>query len=57
MCRQQQQWVVQHMEGRQALPPPARLALLQQLVATDAFERFLALKFPGTKVTAGNRLD
>ena len=44
----------QRMENRPAMAAAARVALLQELVQTDAFERFLALRFPGTKVSAGS---
>lgn len=48
--RQEQHWIAQRMETQRDLEPQARLALLKELVEADAFERFLALKFPGTKV-------
>ena len=56
MCREQQCWITQRMERSQAMQPPACLALLRQLVEADAFERFLALKFPGTKVCQNFKL-
>lgn len=48
--REQQAWLVKHMETPHELPPQAKLAVLSHLVETDTFEHFLAGKFPGNKV-------
>ncbi|KAK9809577.1 hypothetical protein WJX73_003787 [Symbiochloris irregularis] len=47
--REQQGWMVQRMERNREMKPATRIDLLKQLVEADAFERFLASKFPGTK--------
>lgn len=52
VCSAKKQWLVQRMENRQ---PPSRqqqLGILRGLVDADAFEKFLASKFPASKVTA-----
>ena len=48
--RRQQQWLASKLEARQ--PPPASqcLRILRMLVHADAFERFLAERFPNSKV-------
>lgn len=40
------------MERGRTMDGPARVALLKQLVEAEAFEQFLAAKFPGTKVSS-----
>ena len=42
--------MVQRMEAPAALSPQQRGSILRQIVHTDVLERFLAAKFPKTKV-------
>ncbi|DBA67070.1 hypothetical protein WJX79_005030 [Trebouxia sp. C0005] len=46
---EKKQWLVQRMENRQKATRQEQLAILRRLVDTDAFERFLAAKFPASK--------
>lgn len=46
---EKKQWLVQKMENRQSSTRQQQLAILRGLVDADAFERFLASKFPASK--------
>ena len=50
LCSEKKQWLVQRMENRQKATKQEQLAILRGLVDADAFERFLASKFPASKV-------
>ena len=50
-CSQKKQWLIQRMENRQPATKQQQLAILRGLVDADAFERFLASKFPASKVS------
>ena len=51
LCSEKKQWLVQKMENRQSSTRQQQLAILRGLVDADAFERFLASKFPASKVS------
>lgn len=50
--REEQQWLAQKVERKEPLGEAQRFRILQTLVHADAFERFLALHFPNSKVCA-----
>ena len=50
LCSEKKQWLVQRMENRQKATKQEQLAILRGLVDADAFESFLASKFPASKV-------
>ena len=50
LCSEKKQWLVQRMENRQKATKQEQLAILRGLVDADAIERFLASKFPASKV-------
>ena len=49
-CSEKKRWLVQRMENRQPATKNEQLGILRGLVDADAFERFLASKFPASKV-------
>ena len=51
VCSAKKQWLVQRMENRQQATKQQQLDILRGLVDADAFERFLASKFPASKVS------
>ena len=51
VCSAKKQWLVQRMEDQQQATKQQQLGILRGLVDADAFERFLASKFPASKVT------
>ena len=57
LCSEKKQWLVQKMENRQPSMRQQQLAILRGLVDADAFERFLASKFPASKVSLLPLLD
>lgn len=50
VCSAKKQWLVQRMEDRQQPTRQQQLAILRGLIDADAFEKFLASKFPASKV-------
>lgn len=55
-CSEQKDWLIERMENRQQASEQQRLAILRGLIDADAFERFLAAKFPASKVTVGAQI-
>ena len=53
-CSDKKRWLVQKMENRQPATETQQLSILRGLVDADAFERFLASKFPASKVNPDN---
>lgn len=51
MFREEQRWIANKMEQRQSVPEQDQQQILNDLVVSDAFERFLATKFPNNKVS------
>ena len=51
VCSAKKQWLVQRMENRQQATKQQQLGILRGLVDADAFESFLASKFPASKVS------
>lgn len=50
VLREEQQWVVQHMEAPHSLAADQQKELLRQIIHTDVLEQCLAAKFPKSKV-------
>jgi 2-oxoglutarate dehydrogenase E1 component len=50
--REQQEWVIRRLEGKRPPSTAQRRRILRKLVHSDAFERFLAEKFPSSKARA-----
>lgn len=48
--RKQQEWLAEKVELRQPLPAAQCLRILRILARADALERFLAYRFPNSKV-------
>ena len=51
-CREEQNWIAQKLEQPDSISDQDKQQILEDLVVSDAFEQFLANKFPKNKVVA-----
>ncbi len=49
-CREEQNWIAQKLEQPDSISNQDKQQILEDLVVSDAFEQFLANKFPKNKV-------
>ena len=51
-CREEQHWIAQKLEQPHSITQQDQQQILEDLVVSDAFEQFLAHKFPKNKVSS-----
>ena len=56
MRREEQNWIAQKLEQPESISSQDKQQILEDLVVSDAFEQFLANKFPKNKVRQATTL-